>query len=431
MRTHRTLQYSRGSSTQSFEAETLVRIFFRAFFTSSSTASSVKNMALIILISLSRASCSITTTESLSLVATQMLSLTTARSIFGHAHAEFGHALAGAITPSRPASASRCIINIDSLPMLVPQAHSPSRTSCSTDTKLISLLVHQMLALPAPAHATDMLSLSAPSTPVHGHLLKTQIKLQIDLAVNSTLVSGHLLDTQIKLQIDLTDITTLVSGHLLDTQIKLPIDLANNSQNYIPCSPTEASTLSPCCPPEDIAHLPCLIEINALIPRRSLEANKLPPCPTEAITLTPCCPLEVNTLPPLLPLEINSLPLHQLEINSLPLLPPDNHSLCFRPPPSCPFEGVGGSQLDSPSPPQLFYGLAALSPTQLFYGLVVLSPTQLFYEMEALSPMQLFYGLAALSPQLNQELTAAHAPLPFELSTALSPQLIKELTAAN
>ncbi|KAJ1627077.1 hypothetical protein T492DRAFT_877303, partial [Pavlovales sp. CCMP2436] len=260
---------------------------------------------------------------------------------------------------SAPARASRCIINIDSLPMLVPQAHSPSRTSCSTDTELLSLLVHQMLALPAPAHATDMLSLSAPSTPVHGHLLDTQIKLQIDLAVNSTLVSGHLLDTQIKLQIDLADITTLVSGHLLDTQIMLPIDLAKNSQKYIPRSPIEASTLSPCCPPEDIAHLPCLTEINALMPLNSLEANKLPPCLTEinalmplksleanelppclteVITLTPCCPLEVNTLPPLLPLEIKSLPLHQLKINSLPLLPPDNYSLCFRPPPSCPFE---------------------------------------------------------------------------------------------
>ncbi|KAJ1621482.1 hypothetical protein T492DRAFT_1127982, partial [Pavlovales sp. CCMP2436] len=131
-----------GSSTQTFEAETLVRIFFRAFFTSSSTASSVKRMALIILISLSRASCSITTTESLSLVATQMLSPTTARSIFGHAHVDFGHALAGAITASRPARASRCIINIDSLPMLVPQAHSPSRTSSSTDTELLHRVAH-------------------------------------------------------------------------------------------------------------------------------------------------------------------------------------------------------------------------------------------------------------------------------------------------
>ncbi|KAJ1631304.1 hypothetical protein T492DRAFT_839326 [Pavlovales sp. CCMP2436] len=173
-------------------------------------------MALIILISLSRTSCSITTTKSLSLVVTQMLLLTTAHSISGHAHADFGHALTGAITPFRPARASRCIINIDSLPMLVPQAHSPSRTSCSTDTELLSL-VHQMLALPTPVHATDMFSLSAPSTPVHGHLLDTQIKLQIDLAVNSTLISGHLLDTEIKLHIDLADIATLVSGHLLDT----------------------------------------------------------------------------------------------------------------------------------------------------------------------------------------------------------------------
>ncbi|KAJ1615625.1 hypothetical protein T492DRAFT_897301, partial [Pavlovales sp. CCMP2436] len=253
----------------------------------------------------------------------------------------------------------------------------------------------------AAAAAADRRSIKGPMIRVPDDLMREDylikalypIKLQIDLAVNSTLVSGH----------------------LLDTQIKLPMDLANNSQKYIQRSPTEASTLSPCCPPAINALMPlnsleanklppCLTEINALMPLNSLEANELPTCPTEGITLTPCCPLEVNMLPLLLLLEINSLPLHQLEINSLPLLlRPDNCSLCFRPPPSCPFEGVCGSLLDSPSPPQLFYGLAALSPTQLFYGL------------DALSPTQLFYGLAALSPQLIKELTAAHAPQLSEL----------------
>mmetsp|Transcript_45375 Transcript_45375/g.106128 ORF Transcript_45375/g.106128 Transcript_45375/m.106128 type:complete len:267 (+) Transcript_45375:183-983(+) len=235
-------------------------------------------MTLIILISRSRASCS-TTAESLSLVATQMLLLTKARFIFSHAHANFGLALAGAITPSRPTRVSRCI-NISSLPMLVPKAHSPSRTSCFTDTELLSLLVHQMLALPAPAHATDMLSLSVPlasprcwppsataltalstlnaHSPPKLNMLRPlkinayqppELSMLVDLANNSPtqlfyglaapsptqlfywlaalFVFGHLLSTQFKMQIDLAYIPTLVSGNLLDTQIELQIDLAD------------------------------------------------------------------------------------------------------------------------------------------------------------------------------------------------------------
>ncbi|KAJ1629048.1 hypothetical protein T492DRAFT_874122 [Pavlovales sp. CCMP2436] len=250
-------------------------------------------------------------------------------------------------------------------PLQLTLAAAPKPTSPRSFTTIESLLLPLTTARPifGHAHADFGHALADITTPVHDHLLDAQNYLPIDLAVNSTL-------------------------------IKLSINLANISQKYIPRSPTEASTLSPCCPPEDIAHPPCLTEINALMPLNSLEANKLPLCPTEAITLTPCCPLEVDTLPPLLPLEINSLPLHPLEINSLPLL----------------LSSTGWWRTLSPT--QLSYGLAALSPTQLFYGLLI-------KELTAAHTPQPFELSAALSPQLIKELTAAHTPKPFELSAAL------------
>ncbi|KAJ1627241.1 hypothetical protein T492DRAFT_184988 [Pavlovales sp. CCMP2436] len=46
MRTHRTLQYGRGSSTQTFETETHVLVSFRSFISSSHAASTGHNMKL-------------------------------------------------------------------------------------------------------------------------------------------------------------------------------------------------------------------------------------------------------------------------------------------------------------------------------------------------------------------------------------------------
>ncbi|KAJ1627421.1 hypothetical protein T492DRAFT_876686, partial [Pavlovales sp. CCMP2436] len=258
--------------------------------------------------------------------------------------------------PYQPAP---CLSYVPYEPASRSAAPEPTSPRSRTTTESLSLPVHQIISLSRASYSTPSESLS---------LVATQM-----LSLTALSVHGHLLDTQIKLQIDLADIMTLVSGHLLDTQIKLQIDLA------VSFAPTEASVLTPCLSlkinsqkfisPANLNMLalnvlsPLTLQTDALAKQSVLEIITLASSQLQQPIDRPLLlqQIKVNTLPPLLPLEINSLPLHPLEINSLPLLPTDNYSLCFKPPPSCPFEGVCGSQLDSPSPPQHFYMQAALS----------------------------------------------------------------------